>query len=221
MSVSRVVIAVFVVSVALSGAAPALAAEDAAGSGFLPDYGKLAKDPDYPESKMWVSPEAKSGNYASIIVDPVAIHLSAALIKDGARPDPNLLNEVVGYLQDALNKEFAVAGWKVVDKPTDNSLRYRAAITGIKAEGGGNTNPVDFLPAIFVLRTVTGASSAKAHVFMESYYSDALTGDVVAEVLQGAAGSSVGGDQISLDNVKGVLDQWAKKAAEGSAKALR
>ena len=64
-------------------------------------------------------------------------------------------------------------------------------------------------------------SSAKAHVFMESHYSDALTGDVVGEMLQGAAGSSVSGDKISIDDLKGVLDQWARKAAEGSAKALK
>lgn len=220
MNVLRVLAVIVCASVALCGTLSAFAA-DGVGSGFLPDYGKLAKDPSYPESKSWVSPKAKSGNYQSIIIDPVVSHLSPALIKDGARPDPDLLNETVSYLQDALKREFAAAGWKVVDQPADNSLRYRAAITGISAKGGMGSNPVDFLPAIFVVRTVTGANNAKAHIFMESYYSDGLTGDVMAEVLQGAEGTSVSGEKISLENLKGVLDKWAKKAGEGSAKVAK
>ena len=208
--------------VSMSGAA--LALDKNVGSGFLSDYGLLADDPDYPESMIWVSPKAASGSYTSVIVDPVVTHLSSVLIEEGAKPDPKLLNETVAYLQDAVAREFAAAGWSVVDQPGENTLRYRAAITGIKAEGGGaSTNPVNYLPAVFVVRTVTGAGtteSATAHIFMESSYSDSLTGEVVGEVLQGATGDSVQGDDISLGNVKGVLDEWAKKAGEASAEAI-
>ena len=98
-----------------------------------------------------------------------------------------------------------------------------AAITGIDAEAGERSrNPVNYLPAVFVVRQISGSGSSRTmsvHIFMESYYSDSLTGEVIGEVLQGATGDSVSGDAISLDNVKGVLDEWAQKAGEGSAKA--
>jgi len=53
---------------------------------------------------------------------------------------------------------------------------------------------------------------------MESYYTDSVTGQTLAEVMQAATGESVSGDQITLDNLKGVVDKWAKKAAEGFTK---
>ena len=209
-------------AVALAGLLSGFAAyaEDA-GSGFLSDYGKLQSDPKYPGSKSWVSPDAKSAGYVSIIVEPVVSHLSPALIEDGAKPDPQLLNETAAYLEDALKRDFAAAGWKVVDQPADHTLRYRAAITGIKADGGGVDSPVDMLPAVFVVRTVSGANQAQAHIYMESQYLDALTGEVVGEVIQGAEGDAVSGDSIALSNVQGVLDQWSAKAGEASMKALK
>ena len=67
------------------------------------------------------------------------------------------------------------------------------------------------------------ASSANAHVFMESHYSDALTGDVVGEMLQGAAGSSVSGDNISIDDLEGRTGSMGEEGrrGQGSAKALK
>jgi len=51
-------------------------------------------DPDYPGSKDWVNPEARLGQYDAIIIDYVTVHLSPGLIKDGVRPDAELLNQV-------------------------------------------------------------------------------------------------------------------------------
>ena len=202
----------------LGGPAMLYAATDA-DSGFLPDYTRLKTDPDYPSSKDWVNPDARLGRYTAIIIDPVTVHLSPGLIKDGVRPDAELLNQVTDYFHAALTREFNNQKWNVVDKAGDDVARYRAAITGINAEGGLDSNPLHYMPAVFLVRAASGKTSTKAHINMESYYSDSVTGQTLGEVIQAATGKSVSGDQIDLDNLKAAVDKWAKKAAEGFTKA--
>lgn len=206
------------VPIFLGGPAMLYAAADV-DSGFLPDYTRLKTDPDHPGSKDWVNPEARLGHYNAIIIDPVTVHLSPGLIKDGVRPDAELLNQVTDYFHDALTREFKNQKWNVVDKAGDNVARYRAAITGINAEGGLDSNPIHYMPAVFLVRAASGKTSTKAHINMESSYSDSVTGQTLGEVLQAATGESVSGDQIALDNLKAAVDKWAKKAAEGFTKA--
>jgi len=183
-------------------------------SGFLSDYNRLKSDPDYPNSKDWLNPEAKLGHYNAIIIDPVTVRLSPGLIKDGARPDAGTLNQVTEYFHGALTREFKNKNWDVVDAAGDDVTRYRAAITGISTEGGMGANPINYMPAVFVVKTATGGNSKKANIHMESYYSDSVTGQVLAEVMQAATGDSVSGDQITIDNLKEAMDKWAEKAAE-------
>ena len=202
----------------LGGPAMLYAAADV-DSGFLPDYTRLKADPDYPSSKDWVNPEARLGHYNAIIIDPVTVHLSPGLIKDGVRPDAELLNQVTDYFHVALTREFKNQKWNVVDKAGDNVARYRAAITGINAEGGLDSNPLHYMPAVFLVRAASGKTSTKAHINMESSYSDSVTGQTLGEVIQAATGKSVSGDQIDLDNLKAAVDKWARKAAEAFTKA--
>jgi hypothetical protein len=202
----------------LGGPAMLYAAADE-NAGFLPDYTRLKTDPDYPSSKDWLNPDAKLGQYQSIIIDPVTVHLSPSLIKDGVRPDAELLNQVTEYFHGALVRAFKNQKWNVVDKAGDDVTRYRAAITGISAAGGLDSNPLHYVPAVFLVRAASGKDSKKANINMESYYSDSVTGQTLAEVMQAATGEAVSGDQITVDNLKGAVDKWAKKAAEGFTKA--
>ena len=208
----------FAVPMFLGGPAMLYAAADV-DSGFLPDYTRLKTDPDYPSSRSWVNPEVKLGDYNAIIIDPVTVHLSPSLIKDGARPDAELLNQVTDYFHDALTREFKSKKWNVVNKAGDNVARYRAAITGINAVDGLSSNPLHYMPAVFLVRAASGKTSTKAHIYMESSYSDSVTGQTLGEIIQAATGESVSGDQITLDTLKGVVDKWARKAAEGFTKA--
>ncbi len=204
-------------ALALSGSI-AVHAEDVARSGFLGDYSKLKPNPKHPGSNDWIDHAASLSKYNAMIIDPVTIRLSNGLIQDGARPDPKLLDEVLVYLRNALEREFS-KHVKIVKQPEENVLHYRAAITGIKTKGGVGSSAVNILPIAFVVRTVSGRNDVKAHLFMEAEYSDSLTGAPVAATMQSAAGGSLPGGssgdaRIRLDHLKGVLDQWAAKAAE-------
>ena len=135
-----------------------------------------------------------------------------------------LLEEVLVYLRNALRREFS-RHVKIVRQPGDNVVRYRAAITGVTTEGGIGSSASNVLPAMFVLRTVSGRNDVRARLFMESEYSDSLTGIPVAAVMQSAMGGAVSGNsggfgqasgapQIELSHLKGVLDDWARKAGQ-------
>ena len=204
-------------ALALSGSI-AVHATDAARSGFLDDYSKLKPNPKHPGSSDWIDQSAPLKKYNAMIIDPVTIRLGNGLIKDGARPDPKLLNEVLVYLRDAMEREFS-KHVKIVKQPGENVLHYRAAITGITTKGGVGSSVMNVLPVAFVLRTVSGRNDVRAHLFMEAEYSDSLTGAPVAATMQSAAGGSLSGGssgdaRIRLDHLKEVLDQWAAKAAE-------
>ena len=89
-------------------------------------------------------------------------------------------------------------------------------LTGIAVARDTGDSALDYLPAVFVLRSTGGLNSEKAHIFMESIYTDAISGQVLAEIVQGARGGSVKDSSVALEHLKGVLDQWAAKAAQGS-----
>ena len=206
------------------GALSIAQAADPARSGFLSDYSRLKENPRYPGSSDWIDQSAGLKKYNAMIIDPVTIRLSSSLVRQGARPDAKLLDEVLVYLRNALEREFS-RHVKIVRQPGDNVARYRAAITGVTTEGGVTSSAANVLPAMFVLRTVTGRNDVRARLFMESEYSDSLTGMPVAAVMQSALGSSVSGGssgfgegsgdaQITLNDLRGVLDDWARKAGQ-------
>ena len=182
MNIIKSLIYVFLSVIALSGAIAVHASNDAQ-SGFLSNYGNLKPNPKYPGSSDWINPDAQLNKYNAIIVDPAKIRLSKALIANGARPDPELLNEVLDYLHSALEREFS-KHMKIVKKPGDNVMHYRAAITGITTEGGVGSSALNILPAAFLLRTATGQNTVRAHLFMESEYSDSVTGEPVGAITE-------------------------------------
>lgn len=206
-------------------------ASDAARSGFLGDYSKLKENPRYPGSSDWIDQSAGLKKYDAMIIDPVTIRLSSGLVRRGARPDPKLLDEVLVYLRNALERELS-KHVKIVRQSGDNVVRYRAAITGVATEGGIGSSAANILPAMFVLRTVSGRNDIKARLYMESEYSDSLTGTPVAAVMQSAVGGSVSGGssgfgessgnaQITLNHLRGVLDDWARKAGQILGKTVK
>ena len=82
-------------------------ADETVRSGFLSDYSRLEPNPKYPGSSDWIGAEASPGRYNAMIIDPVTVRLGKGLIDDGARPDADLLSEVLAYFHDALRREFS------------------------------------------------------------------------------------------------------------------
>lgn len=181
-------------------------------SGFLGDYSKLKPYPGEENVLEWVNPEISGTGHKAIIIDQVVTHLDPDLLESGVKPDPDVMHQITTYFHEALVREFGKY-FTVTDKAGEGVMRYRAAITGVNAERDLGDTPLDFVPVVFVARTATGANSVKAHVFMESIYTDSVTGQTLAELVQSATGAA-SGEEISLDAVKPALDGWAKRAAQ-------
>jgi hypothetical protein len=188
-------------------------------SGFLPDYSRLGDDPYHEDAKIWVNPTLKTRGYDAVFVDPVTLHLNPDLIKDGVKPDAEVMNKVFDYFHQALVREFGSV-LTVADKSGDGVLRYRAAITAVKPEVEGAKNPLNYIPVMFVARAATGKMQAKAYIAMESYYTDSLTNEAMGEVMQSGHGGKADHEEITLDSLKPVLDRWAKKAAQSLKREL-
>jgi len=84
------------------GALSVAQAADPARSGFLSDYSRLKENPRYTGSSDWIDRSAGLKKYDAMIIDPVTIRLSSGLVRQGARPDAKLLDEVLVYLRNAL-----------------------------------------------------------------------------------------------------------------------
>jgi hypothetical protein len=199
---------------------------DAARSGFIDDYSKLKPNSEYPGSSDWINNAAIASfsNYNAIIIDPIIVHLSAELVKSGARPDPELMNKVLEYLHSALEREFS-KHVKIVRKPGENVIHYRGAITGITTQGGITSNVTNALPVVFVIRTISGQNRVRAQLSMEAVYTDSLTGTLLGTTMQSAGGGAPSRDasgnaQITLDQLSDILDVWANKAAKVLSEAL-
>lgn len=203
----------------LTAIPPFVAHADQKHSGFLPDYSRLGDDAAYENAKIWVNPAIKTGGYTAIIVNPVSLHLDPDLIEDGVKPDPEVINEVFDYFQQALVRELGGVV-TVTDKPGDGVLRYSAAITAVKREVEGSKNPLNYVPVMFLARAATGQLESKAFLAMESYYADSLTNETMGEVMQSGHGDKPGDSEVTLEDLKPVIDGWAKKAAEALKREL-
>ena len=194
-------------------------------SGFLNDYDRLQPNSRFPGSSDWIDQSASLKKYNAIIIDPVTIRLSSDLVKDGAEPDPRLLNDLLEYMHKALEREFSKQ-IKIVKRAGKNVLHYRAAITGITTEGGITSSAINAMPIVLAVRTASGMNSINAHIFMEAEYSDSLTGTPVAMVMQAGEGDTVsmmgaGDTTITLKHLQGVVDNWAQKAAQILGETLK
>lgn len=194
-------------------------ADHAKFSGFLSDYSNLKLNPNFKNTLDWVSPDLAGSNYSAIIIEPVVTHLDPALMEAGAKPNAQVLNPITEYFHQALTGIQQILHRHRQGKAGNGVMRYRAAITGVDAERDMGDNPLDFLPVILVARTATGANSLKARIFMESIYTDSVTGQVQAKLVQSATGGDTA-KEISIDSVRSALDARAKKAAEDTKAAL-
>jgi len=224
MNISQSLLIASATVLTLSTSIPAYA-DEVAHSGFLTDYSRLEPNPDYPGSRDWIAPGVSATEYDAMIIDPVTIRLGKGLIADGVQPDAELLDEVLSYLHSALLREFS-KHMRIVDKAGPKVVHYRAAITGVTTKGGLRSSITNLLPVVMVVRTVSGRNDVRAQVSMEAKYTDSLTGAPVGATIQSSVGEAVYSDDdappgITIDHLKGVLDQWAEKAAEMLNRARR
>jgi Protein of unknown function (DUF3313) len=165
-------------------------------TGFLGDYNQLEKITD---SKLrYISPDLAA--YNKFMVDPVQIRMDSKVDLDQAQ-----LSEVAQYFRMKFVEVLKDSGYQVVDTVDGKTARVRIAITEIsKATWWLNVAPTS---------KVTGAGVGGAA--MEGEVIDAVSGIQLAAVVKSGKGNQFEVDTFSeLDDVKDVIDTWAKEASE-------
>ena len=164
-------------------------------TGFISDYTKLKK---IDEGQMrYISPQLR--DYDAYIVAPVEMRAKRESIK------PEQREEVAKYMYGALVKVLTTNGYRIASQPGPKVARLRVAITDIQeAKWYMNVHPGTKL---------TGAGRAGAS--MESEVVDSVTGKQLAAAIRSGKGKEFELNPFeTINDVKNVIDQWAKSAGE-------
>ena len=191
-----------------SMALPAVAAE----SGFLDDYGVLVADPDRAGARRYVAPDAKLAKYTKIMIAPIEFMYDPESRHKNVSPDEMKLitDALYGALVAALEPAYPV-----VDKPGEDVLAVRIAITNVRMENKKRPFLIGYTPIGFATTTLANVAGLRVTLKgagIEAELLDSVSGAVVGSVVdQGAATSKTDGDEFSWDELKKTLDFYARR----------
>lgn len=229
-------LAAFAIAVAVAVPVVASAAEKVVEkekySGFLKDYSQLKeeKDADGKPVMRYISPKLTSGAYGKIMIDRVDFY-------PAPRPDKHVdsatLHQISAYLDQALRQKIGEKA-TVVDQAGPDVVRMRVAITAVAAETAA-LKGYQYIPIALVVqgaKSAAGARAKNAELYAEMEMLDSQSGERLGAVVKKGIGTEVkaaeakegeekGEKMVVLDNVKPILDNWAKLAADFAGTNLR
>ncbi|MEN0105225.1 MAG: DUF3313 domain-containing protein [Pseudomonas sp.] len=183
-------------------------------SGFLPDYSilKPATSASGAPVMRWVQPGLDLNRFSSVMVEKPQFYPKP---KPSEQVSQKALNDIADYLQKGMERELA-GRLRVVQQPDADTLVLRSAITAV------NTSKKDLqfyevIPIALVVAAATSAAGTRdedTNIYVEIQALDGETSKPVAEVVRKGTGLRLENDttQLTLDDLKPVLDVWAKDA---------
>lgn len=177
-------------------------------SGFLSDYSKLAPAADNPDLQAWISKDFDFKPYHKIMIDEVEIFVSPTSEYRGVSPD--VFEGMADRFKDSVKKALRPR-YQFVNKPGPGVLHFRLAITGVNLVRP-SFNPVNVLPVVFVVRTVSGANQAQSVALTGELEVRGPGDEVVAQAVSIGTGNTTvrPGQQVTWKDVQALTDTWAK-----------
>lgn len=183
-------------------------------SGFLGDYSQLqpAQSASGAPIMRWVSPDFDLRRYSSVLVEKPQFYPKP---QPSAQVSAQTLDEIVSYLQQAMQRELA-GRLRVVDQPDQDTLVLRSAISAVSLSPEG-LKVYEVIPIALVAAaasTAAGTRDLKSEIFVELEALDARTSQPVARVVRKGHGLELENDsaQLRLEDIKPALDVWAQDA---------
>jgi hypothetical protein len=180
-------------------------------SGFLKDYSLLkpAESATGAPVMRWIDPDVKLNKYTQVYIEPSQFY---------PKPQPTAvisaqtLQSITRYFDTALKRELG-KDMPLAQGPGPNTLIVRPAITAVSTSTEG-LKPYEVIPIALVaaaVNTAAGGRDQNVEIATEAAFLDAETSKVLAQVVRKGTGTSLENEktQLSLDNVKPVLDGWA------------
>jgi hypothetical protein len=164
-------------------------------TGFISDYSMLQRVDK--QKARYVS--TKLAEYHSFMVDPVQMRAG----KDSQTLSAQERAEVANYMHEAFVKSLRDGGYTLASQPGIGVARVRLAITDVQESNWA----LNLLPTTKLTGAGTGGASMEGEVI------DAVTGEQLAAVVKTGRGNQFELDTFDkLDDIKDVIDAWAKEA---------
>lgn len=198
-------------------------ADEVAHSGFLPDYTKLEKQKDAKGSELlrWQSPNLTKASYQKILLEPVTFYPAPQAAE---QVSDQVLKDIQAYLDSSL-RTVGLADVPQVTEAGPGVLRIKVAITAVETSNSG-LKPWQLIPVALVVQGAKAASGHRARdvdLDVEALVSDSVSGEVLAMSVRKGKGQELKNSdaQLTLDDAKPRIDQWAQNVAELVQKILK
>lgn len=210
MSVSRYV-AFVAVFLAVTGCARTYQARHVETTNFLDDYSLLKEGQDDDALLSYWKKGVNWAGYKKIILEPVIIKKTKdSELNQMTHADGYRLKELLDYrMQEALKK-----GFKLVNKPSDDTIRVQFAITDVET----STVLLDMFSSVYpsartlsaLKHLVTGTESFVGKASIEGKVIDSTTGDLLmASADARAGGKTLVGSTNEWDDIEQAYQHWA------------
>ena len=170
-------------------------------SGFLGTYEDFDVDPADESLLWWEQDSFDWSNYRAVMLDPVTIYFDPEA--QGREIVPDELKKLTDGFREAVIEELGDA-YPVVDKPANDVLRIRCAITDVVPSNAAlnvATSVIAFVPV-----DMGGAA-------IEVEYLDSTTGERLAAGVDQKLGTPFDGVRgfTRLGHARGAFREWAKE----------
>lgn len=180
-----------------------------ADSGFLDTaiYASMqeVKSPSGQKARRWIAPGVKLGQYDAVMLDKTVFYPAPQTTDQLSMVT---LNQIGAYLDEAMRRELNGVV-TLVDQPGPKTLRFHPAITAAAAVSEG-LKAYQLIPVALIV--TRGQTKKKAALAVEYEVFDTETGQVVAAGMREGEGAELKTmkDTLTLDQMKPVIDTWAK-----------
>ena len=194
---NKLLVSITVLVLFLTGCATNKMSEDKY-SGFLDNYDQLEPSKKYPQTRVYIAPDADFSIYSAYMIDPVYVVLPGGM----AQPEDQLFNNIAKTYHDELIAAFEAEGFTIVNEIGPNVARITSAVTGVYSSADG------------------AFSKTKARIIMEAKVTDATTSKLLGSVIDLQTGQTLKSaeDIVTLDNFRPVLRAWAKRFSSAMAR---
>lgn len=181
-------------------------------SGFLKDYSRLQASESASGTPVmrWIDPTLKAGEFTQVYIEPSQFY---------PKPQPTsvinaqTLQSITRYYDGALKRELE-KDFVIAQSPGPATMIVRPAITAVSTSTEG-LKPYEVIPIALVaaaVNTAAGGRDQSVEIATEAAFLDAASNQVVAQVVRKGSGKPLENEktQLTLDDVKPVLDGWAK-----------
>lgn len=204
-------IAILVVFLAVTGCGRTYQARHVETTDFLDDYSQLKEGQGNDALLSYWKKGVNWSAYKKIILEPVIIKKTPdSELNEMTHADGYRLKELLDYrMQEALKK-----GFKLVNKPSADTLRVQFAITDVETSTVLLDTFSSVYPSARVLsalkRLATGTESFVGKASIEGKIIDATTGDLLmASADARAGGKTLAGSSNEWDDVEQAYQYWA------------